>query len=367
MAVLAYASAVLDPVANPGTAAEVDLAVVSLPVDVPLYGAGVDTADGGAVWTYSWSILSAPAGSAAALSSTTGQNPSLLGVDLWGNYVLALVVTNTNTGGVSETDPREIPSAALVVVKVLSAGNGLEKPAAGQRGWTAALHRLIDLVDGSGAGVGAHTLTDHSDVVDATGAQLEVLTGHSYVDDPEAPGSPLHRHRGAEVDPASILDRGTVVLESAPLDPVNPRVINAERLWLTGAVDITFGPGGPGFYIGGPADPARPHLIWLVPEDVILVQWWAFLEDGGAAAASSPLELQLVTGTWADAESRALVDLGAALSVAPVLDNAPVGARSAVGAVAIPAGSALALVVKGGDSINPARSLRAGVQLVRGV
>jgi hypothetical protein len=93
-------------------------------------------------------------------------------VDLWGNYVLALVVTNTNTGGVSETDPREIPSAALVVVKVLSAGNGLEKPAAGQRGWTAALHRLIDLVDGSGAGVGAHTLTDHSDVVDATGAAV---------------------------------------------------------------------------------------------------------------------------------------------------------------------------------------------------
>ena len=72
MTILAYASADAAPATNPHVDAVHDLSGGGGPLPIAntqLYGAGTDDADPGAVWTYSWSVLKVPTGSAAALDN----------------------------------------------------------------------------------------------------------------------------------------------------------------------------------------------------------------------------------------------------------------------------------------------------------
>jgi len=131
MTVIAYTSAAPSPKVS-----QVDATVgqASLPQNIQLYGAGDDTADPMATFTYLWSIISAPPGSTASLSSSTAQNPTLNGVNVWGNYILMLVATSS-TSGASESNPLMAPDTARVGVRVTSASAGLEKTARGERNW----------------------------------------------------------------------------------------------------------------------------------------------------------------------------------------------------------------------------------------
>lgn len=131
MTVIAYTSAAPAPLVSQSNAV---VGQASLPQNIQLYGAGEDTADPGATFTYLWSILSAPPGSTAALSSSTAQNPLLNGVNVWGNYILMLVVTSS-TSGASQSNPLLAPDTARVGVQVTSASAGLQKTAQGERNW----------------------------------------------------------------------------------------------------------------------------------------------------------------------------------------------------------------------------------------
>ena len=88
MTVTMYASGDPTPIANPNVNPEIDLSSGGgpLPVaSVQIYGDGVDSTDGSPTWVYTWDILDKPSGSPASLSSTSAQNPTLNGVDVWGS------------------------------------------------------------------------------------------------------------------------------------------------------------------------------------------------------------------------------------------------------------------------------------------
>jgi hypothetical protein len=85
------------PIANAGLDQNVNTAST-----VTLNGSGSSDADVGDTLTYLWSFTSRPAGSSAALSSTTAVNPSFT-VDLAGSYVLMLTVNDGKADSVADT------------------------------------------------------------------------------------------------------------------------------------------------------------------------------------------------------------------------------------------------------------------------
>lgn len=132
--IIAYTSGSINPTSSQ-TDPQIDLSSVSLPVTSNLYGGAVDSADGAATFTFSWTLLRKPSGSLSVVSDSALQNPVLNAVDVWGNYRLFLIATNTSTGETSETDPILAPSSAFVTVRLLGASTGLQKLSAGERDW----------------------------------------------------------------------------------------------------------------------------------------------------------------------------------------------------------------------------------------
>ena len=254
MAIIAYASAHSSPVANPSSDVTVDLSAVSLPQSsLQIYGAAEDSANPSATFTWQWYIMAKPSGSTVALSSATAQNPLVNNVDAWGNVRLFLVATNTATAETSSTDPLRAPSSAFVVVRVLSALQGIQKPAAGERNWFDDLAVWADRIEAMSTLVGSlppHTITQHTDVVDATGADLEVLTGGGYADDPDsaAPNpvnafghSLLHKHHGSDIDIATTSTPGAIYLDTAYSGPAaTPRAMTEDYFMVTGHVTQTY-------------------------------------------------------------------------------------------------------------------------------
>lgn len=119
----------------------------SLPVDVPLYAAAVDSEDPSATFTFSWHLLRKPEGSGASLSSSQLANVTLEGVDVWGNYLLFCIATNTASGATSERDPLVAGPSAYVGVIVKSERLALVKPAPGERDWFSNYFDLVDVVE----------------------------------------------------------------------------------------------------------------------------------------------------------------------------------------------------------------------------
>lgn len=145
--IIAYASGLPNPTVSQ-TNAQIDLqGGAVLPTTQALYGAGVDTNDAGASFSFSWTLLRKPTGSAAALNSTTVASPTLENIDIWGNYLLFLIVTNSGTGETSETDPLRAPNSAFTAVEVLGEQLQLQKPAAGQRDWNAKAWDWVEAIE----------------------------------------------------------------------------------------------------------------------------------------------------------------------------------------------------------------------------
>lgn len=254
MAIIAYASANSSPTSNPAVDYTVDLSAVSLPQSsLQIYGDAQDSANPSATFSWQWYIMASPTGSTVALSSATAQNPLVNNVDIWGNVRLFLVATNTATSETSETDPLRAPSSAFVVVRVLSANEGIQKPAAGERNWYDDLAVWADRIEAMSTLVGSftpHTITQHSDVVDATGADLEVLTGGGYADDPDSASpnpvnafghSLLHKHHGSDIDIATTSTPGAIYLDTAYSGPAEtPRAMTEDYFMLTAHVSRTF-------------------------------------------------------------------------------------------------------------------------------
>jgi hypothetical protein len=96
-ATVTISTSLVPPVANAGASQ-----LVNLSAPAQLNG-GSSFDPNGDTLTYAWSILAAPAGSSAALSSPTAQQPTIT-PDVAGDYVLELVVNNgTLTSAPSET------------------------------------------------------------------------------------------------------------------------------------------------------------------------------------------------------------------------------------------------------------------------
>ena len=85
------------PVANAGSDA-----AVSLGNNAVLDGSGSYDADGDAL-TYQWSLTSTPPSSNANLLSSTSVTPTLQGVDVYGDYILQLVVSDGTVNSLPDT------------------------------------------------------------------------------------------------------------------------------------------------------------------------------------------------------------------------------------------------------------------------
>ncbi len=359
MTTTAYASADPDPIANPDV--DAILAQGDLPLSVALFGDALDSGDPTPVWSWSWVILYKPPGSSAALDNATIQNPTLENIDIWGTYRLLLIATNTNTPEASDSNPLSAPTASIVQVRVQSDARALEKPGDHQRNWTPILHTLIQAVEDIPDGLGPHAIADHTDVAQATGADLDVLVSQGLADDPDAPGTSLHTHRGVDIPAASAAARGAILTEAAPLDPGNPKAINAERIYLTATIP-TADPGNP-----------QPQILFRTPDADMEVDSWAVAWiDGGDGAGGVPPGwiVNLLEGSKADVESSsmALIDPTATLGGQGASNNAPLVLESATGqGWPLTAGRYLGVEFTSVDipPYNPGGSVTATVVLIR--
>jgi len=119
----------------------------SLPTDVQLYAAAVDSENPSATFTFSWHLLRKPEGSSAALSDSQISNPVAESIDTWGNYLLFCIATNVDTGETSERDPLAAGNSAFLGVIVKSERLALIKPAPGERDWFNNYYGLVDAVE----------------------------------------------------------------------------------------------------------------------------------------------------------------------------------------------------------------------------
>lgn len=182
---IAYASAAVLP-ANPvpaNTATEdkvIDLSIGQgpLPVaSVQLYGGARDPNDNGATFTWAWAILDKPAGSAAALSNATTQNPTFGPIDIWGNYRLQMVATSSGLGGASEGNKLKSPKTANVTVRVKSVKKALQKSAKWERDWFGPARDQTQAVEELAAAAGANSPYTVTATADGTPSILGYLPG----------------------------------------------------------------------------------------------------------------------------------------------------------------------------------------------
>jgi len=362
MAITTIASGLAPPLNNPLADPVVDLAVTPLPnvPDVQLYGYAADSNDPNAVFSWSWAIVGAPVGTAAVLDNAALQDPKLQGVDIWGNYRLMLVATNNATLEASEVDPLLAPTASFVTVRVRSVSRSIQKPASGERNWHDDLHEWAQALEDMGPGLGAHAIPAHTDILVAIGQDLDVLCGGGYANaSPNSNNpSPLHKHGGGDVDPATIAALGTVILEDAPLVPLAPKVITRERLeytaesnsWLNGdtmAAGVSVGVWAAAIQPGALHDP--PCLVWHLKEDCELESWAVALVNGGMFQVGTNIpeeyKFELFQGTLLELEAAQLTTTGSQIGKVTTLENGPLAIESGAGlGVVIPAGNYVALI-----------------------
>jgi len=147
MAITAYASSTNTPLVSQ-VQPVIDLSGAgTLPSNVQLYAAAVDTQQGGATFSFSWHLLQKPTGSTATLSAANIANPILNNVDVWGNYRLFVIATNISTGVTSERDPLKAPNSAFIQLAVKSENRGLQKGAIGEREWHTGYNHLVSTVE----------------------------------------------------------------------------------------------------------------------------------------------------------------------------------------------------------------------------
>lgn len=143
--ITAYASSVA--ISNINTLSDAEIAQSALTTTQNLFATAVDSSDGNATFSFSWTLLDAPSGHGASLSNSALQNPTLNSIDTWGNYRFFVIATNTSTSATSETDPILAPNSAFVTVRVNSTNRGLEKPAKGERDWHTRAHEWVSAIE----------------------------------------------------------------------------------------------------------------------------------------------------------------------------------------------------------------------------
>ena len=282
MPVYAYASSNATPLTNPSVPHVIDLeAGDSYPASITLYGAGEDTTDPTATFTFQWTLLDpAPASvDAPTLAGATTSTLTVTNVTAWRNYRFFLQVTSS-TGTSSESSSSAARDQAFVTVQVKSEHAGLTKPAIGERNWYPAVKEWAEEIDTLAEAPPAHTIAFHSDTT-ATGAELDLLTGGAIAEDSSQ--NALHQHKGTHIPVATHIARGTVQLEENVGTDV-PAVIVNERIAFTGGADFTLdGAGGKVDFIREQlvGSNKRPHVLFYAKEDLTIKEYNATLLDAG--------------------------------------------------------------------------------------
>ncbi len=295
MSVTAYTSSVAAPGAGNHVDKTIDLGANPLPIaSVQLYGAGVDSQDGAATWTYAWKILEAPPGGAVTFQdsgtdTSTLQNPVLVNLSIWGNVRVGLIVTNThvNPARASDDDPDnpgskltvlQLPSVSFLQVRLQDAKYGLEKPASGERNWFALYRKLVATV----AAMGSAAL-------------------------------------------AAVNQLGLIELEDDALDPAHPKAITQERIKYQGTADGTqtalgFAPGVITTQTG-----ASFCMIWEIEEEVFLETFQVVMQNGGpdVGGGEASYKFEVHSGTKADVENNTMAVLVNGLGTSARLEGQP--------------------------------------------
>lgn len=382
MTILAFASGNNTPQSSPHEDVTIDLASNALDpaLSRPLYAEAIDDNDVDPDFSFAWQIISKPDGSTASLSATNVQNPTLNGIDTWGNYLLFVVATNANNSQTSQANRLYAPREAFVVVRVISARKGLQKPAAGERGYHPAIHEVIGAVES--AGQGDHLITDHLDVFVATGKQLDILVSGEYAENPDNLGTSLHTHVGKDIPPSSQVARGSILTTALPLDPLNPKALNTERIVLTATVNHSFnndgtmttgivshlaGTGAANFEYS-----AREHCVFAVPvgSGWYVQSWVVAFAAGGSSDPTKGLRARLLTGSSVAFASKnlLLVPGSSERGGSPDFDNGPLSFGELLGeASTVNQNEFIGVQVTSSDPTTPAYLMTATITLVRRV
>lgn len=147
--IVAYAAFSSPPDAA-GATRESTTALSSLPnaAPIPIFGAATDSADPGAVFSFSWSVLSPLSGQTASVTDPASASTALDNIAaIWGDVRLFLIATNTGTGQTSESDPRLAPDSAFITLRVTSADKSLTRPATGSRNWQSSLNAALQALE----------------------------------------------------------------------------------------------------------------------------------------------------------------------------------------------------------------------------
>lgn len=360
--IIAYASANADPISNPSSDPSLDLASLSLPQTVQLYGGAQDTSDPSASFSWSWSVMYPDSG--VTLSDNTAQNPTVTCTE-WRNVRLHLVATNAATAETSEANVLLAPSSSFVEVRVLSAANGLQKIARGSRSWHTALEEWADVLDAS---VSALSVSDLSDVSSSTGAQLDQLTGGGVA---TLSGATLHTHTGAQVAVATDASRGVVVLDEPSALSV-PRVMVKERMVFSGGAEFSVSDARDGtasdkIIIQSPGtNDLLPHVVFRAHEAITITDIEVILLDGGTDPTAYTFDLAV--GKDSALANSALAPVGLSMSGTTDGDHAPLIISDTKLSINVSASNYFGVAVTGSPlGADAGRSLRVVIRALREV
>lgn len=339
--IVATASANINPLSNPFEDVKIDLATDPIGSLLPqnVYADAVDPADPTPAWDWQWYVVSSARGGETLVDAT--QANAQVKLTEWGNVLLFVVATNTNTGQTSETDPYKAPTQSFVKIRMFGAASGVEIFAAGERDYWFAQSKWADEIERLAENTTILNLADLLDVNTTTGAQLDRLADGSYAVDGLLGVSPMHRHRGSHVDAATDALVGVSKLAFAPVDVASPRVLNRQKITLTGSVETYLNSAGNwALGVARPDQTLAPNvrdecLLWRVPAWILQVgvsgqcyveRWSISMNDGGGPAGGvKTYQFALRAGNTADAEANnlAVVPNSSTLSGLPSVDRGP--------------------------------------------
>lgn len=308
----------------------------ALPLNQALTGSGTPVAPATSIVSYLWELLSAPAGSAATLSSTTAQNPTLNNVDTPGTYRLFLRVVD-DQGTESETSKLAAPADAFVQIRA-ELTYGLVPLASGERGFAALANEWPEAVDSLEADSRTHradqtdphlTLSDDGSVsvTNSPTAAAQILKSVSASEATWVAGS-------TEPD-ATTSVKGVIQLAEAALSPTAPKAVTRDRFKLQcGPINDSLTANGweVGHLTPQVTSPQHPcHHVWYVDEDMRLKTVDFILLDSGDSGTTYSLKIvrmtaaQYLAGNIADA----IYTVGIVAGAANLPRSSPGGAVNA--------------------------------------
>jgi hypothetical protein len=298
-----------NPLMNAG--ADITLAYSAIsggPTNQPLTGAATVYAPGTAISTWTWALIEVPAGSAASLSSTSAQNPTLNNIDLVGTYRLLLTGVD-DAAQASETDKLLAPSSAFVTVAVTSQFAALKKPAPTQRNWQDEYWALVDEADALRNELDTHVADNadpHQTLADTATVDVtdDPATGEILV----ATGPTTAEWQAASaglVPVAAVATLGRVKLTETPFDALNPKAVTRDKLFWTAKQQGSLLASGftpwlvqvPAAVIGVSGTPSPYSLVFYAPYSFYLEQFHCIMEDGGDTGGAYSFELHALSST----------------------------------------------------------------------